>query len=743
MYHQVQGTGTVPVVFNIETDVLALFSQQKMKAFMTVGITSFLRFRIRYRVFYVVHHLVFAAYILTIMHTIDVVQRKNGGRSQAFKWFSASLLLYASDRAAMYLNNRYHTNIVSTNAVGGENEEKMVIVKAKRPELFFFHPGQYVYIKVPHLDNLWHPFSIGSAPESDTLDFYIKVFDEKSWSGRLFLSIQEMKKEFRESYDSWDDNTKQDERHKIEILGPYGVGLGVKMKYSRALIIGSGTGFVPCLSFLREHINQCMTIDAKGRDKDTAKNMGIIRQLTAQRSMHRVASIGDMSMNMHNGMDGSVHQQMSEMMKIIANANMAKRQIYGNALALLGPMLGLLMLGLTLSWNQLPFDPNQTMETFLLVGTITFQGSFLLFSSLKFWMGEGGSRDLWVYVDFIVVAISAIGDWYWSWMDMWGGQFLAAQLAYYTLLTSYMIFRYIVHVVGASGNTVEEMNKRKKSLVVFDKVKFVWVSRSALSIMQVYPEISQSWDKFVNAWGLDRASESCEILIHCTDRNKEACKALLNTVQSTNLYNEGAVRFGRPSIETLLDKNTEESLEHSAANDDVATSTLLAFCGSDRLGKVVKEAKIFNDIFLSMTGKTQHVVELFIQTYGGLVSADKEESTTTPDDIDDWNKTVHPVHLSPPRTRNVGFSDRKQMEMSEKNAFSRIDQLNIENRDKDSNLDSNASSKKRTSSDTDSATIDNIADIDIGRNLASPPGTSTVDMERKSGIFSFLSPSNT
>lgn len=96
--------------------------------------TSFLRHKIKYIVFYVVHHLVFAAYILTIMHTIDAVERKQGGRSQAYKWFAASILLYISDRAAMYLNHRYSTYTTSARAIDSDEAGgRLILLKVERP----------------------------------------------------------------------------------------------------------------------------------------------------------------------------------------------------------------------------------------------------------------------------------------------------------------------------------------------------------------------------------------------------------------------------------------------------------------------------------------------------------------------------------------------------------------------------------------------------------------------------------
>lgn len=68
---------------------------------------------------------------------------------------------------------------------------RLVVLKVRKPELLHFSPGQYVYLKIPMIDNYWHPFSIGSSPESRTLDFYIEVHSVESWSGRLFQAIRD------------------------------------------------------------------------------------------------------------------------------------------------------------------------------------------------------------------------------------------------------------------------------------------------------------------------------------------------------------------------------------------------------------------------------------------------------------------------------------------------------------------------------------------------------------------------
>lgn len=59
---------------------------------LVIVVTSYCRYWIPYEVFYVIHHLVFVMYFVTILHTFDVEQRKGDAeRSQTFKWFSSTV----------------------------------------------------------------------------------------------------------------------------------------------------------------------------------------------------------------------------------------------------------------------------------------------------------------------------------------------------------------------------------------------------------------------------------------------------------------------------------------------------------------------------------------------------------------------------------------------------------------------------------------------------------------------------
>ena len=212
--------------------------------FLSVGVTSFLRHVIPYRFFYFYHHLVFIAYAVTIAHTIDNVQRSKGGRSQAFKWVTASIFLYITDRAAMYLNQRHSSKILlnKSSLITKGSDKKMILLQVQKPVNFSFNPGQYVYMKIPDVDQFWHPFSIASSPYAKVLDFKIEVFGEKSWTNRLY---EKLKTDIyiRET-DNFEMNVVDSSfASEVEIMGPYGAGFVSNMKdFSHALLVGAGTG---------------------------------------------------------------------------------------------------------------------------------------------------------------------------------------------------------------------------------------------------------------------------------------------------------------------------------------------------------------------------------------------------------------------------------------------------------------------------------------------------------------------
>ncbi|GFH55317.1 hypothetical protein CTEN210_11793 [Chaetoceros tenuissimus] len=580
-------------------------------AFMTVAVTSFFRYKIKYRIFYVIHHVVFVAYILVILHTIDIVERKNGGRSQTFKWFSASILLYAADRCTMYLAHRYDSTITSAVTIdSGEKDGRLVILKVKKPSMLTFAAGQYVYLKVPKVDNLWHPFSIASSPDNEVMSFYIKAYGEKSWSGKLFDVLEE---ELNDTYSS-------DINLPIEVLGPYGTALGDKRLYTHATFVGTGTGFVPCMSALEDHINACLALNPKRYDKAATKRKKLVRYL----SHYHEGFVDDdtsSSPGCNNFLGFGKPQQMNQAQiltaaaEIINKAAITKRKIFLHTLFMFAPASGVIAFGLTLSFNSYNFDLYDGMDTVLMSLTIGFQAVFLLSSVLT------REKNLYLMLlDVFFLCLSVVADWFWISKSSFGS-FRDADLVYYTLLIVYMVAR-LWNKTLRDVNYVPGQNAlTHKSNIVYEKFNFVWSCRSAELIAVAFPDIAKLWDELVEAWGEEEAVNKVNISIHCTDLNEESCQQLVDSVQDTGLFQKGCIKFGKPFLLGILEKNVMDIL----SSDLPVSRTLFAFCGSQVIANELKAAKVLSDLVLSMTGHISHTTDLSIQTYGSVPSVSSQK----------------------------------------------------------------------------------------------------------------------
>ena len=157
-----------------------------MGCLLLVAVTSYARNRIKYEIFYYVHHFVFIMFALAIAHTLDDKARRGQVRSQNFKWFSASLVWYLTDRLQASFNMR-DCDVVECVALGDDEPEsrKVVHLRIVRPETFIFRPGQYVFINDRNIDYTWHPYSIASSPHEDTIDFYIEVMSTSRVDGQI------------------------------------------------------------------------------------------------------------------------------------------------------------------------------------------------------------------------------------------------------------------------------------------------------------------------------------------------------------------------------------------------------------------------------------------------------------------------------------------------------------------------------------------------------------------------------
>jgi predicted ferric reductase len=635
--------------------------------------TSHFRHRIPYEVFYVVHHLVFALYIITIAHTIDIAQRSNATkRSQTFKWFSSTLLYYVCDRAAMHMNHKYMARLESSSAVTGSDGSKMIILKLRRPSLFRFKPGQYAFLKLASLDTHWHPFSIASGPAASHLEFYIEVMGEKSWTGKLWKTL--------EGEGNGGISRKQID---IEIMGPYGTSLAKTENFSHALAIGTGTGIVPILSIFKQHVRQVMRLqpEAHFRALDEHQRKMLEVEIAEDSRKGSIAQRIVGSCRRHKNVPGKyVHlqeetrnesvrmsirnsvtrrqeldleQKSSELRENTKEmkkaAYIATRSIYGVVLLAGLPVIGIALLGLTISWNTMGIELHSGMIESLQALTVFFQ---LCFAIVALFVWDG--NQFFAYIDVAICMVTPVANAYWFYQYEKNGYLIPTDLTCFCLLTGYMTARVWSMTVRPRRTSWQNSND-SDGVRTMERLEIVWVARSASLVSEILPDINAIWETLVAAWGEENARAVCRISIYVTDQDPVARQGLQNESHYTALSQN--VWFGRPDFGRIIEDHSLELICKRRSS-----YSLLAFCGSPQLAQDLHHCKISNDMLTAITGNKKHQMEFVSESYGGVKKSVKKELPSSGSTAKDAETTI-PASPSVTTTRKITAyrSDSKRL----------------------------------------------------------------------------------
>jgi predicted ferric reductase len=208
---------------------------------LIVMFSSYFRDKIPYEIFYGLHHFVFAMFFLALLHTLDDEFRKGTtvgkARSQVFRWFTASLVIYFTDRA-WSLFSAYRC--VPLKYVENTKDGAVLVLCLKKPPGFDFTAGQYAFLQLPAIDFTWHPFSIASPSRSEELRFIIEVMKPKSWTHKLAKLISEV------AVDAI----------RVNVIGGFGASVTDGQVYNEILAIGTTTGIVPMISLMTDRVNR-------------------------------------------------------------------------------------------------------------------------------------------------------------------------------------------------------------------------------------------------------------------------------------------------------------------------------------------------------------------------------------------------------------------------------------------------------------------------------------------------------
>ncbi|KAL0099174.1 hypothetical protein PUN28_020033 [Cardiocondyla obscurior] len=143
-------------------------------AIMIVCSLPFVRRGGCFEIFYWSHLLYIPFWILMIFHSPNF-----------WKWFVIPGVIYLIEkiRRLMSLRSQRGKTYISSGLLLPSKVTHLVI---KRPSHFHFHPGDYVFVKIPVIAKYeWHPFTISSAPEQkDYMWLHIRAVGE--WTNSLY-----------------------------------------------------------------------------------------------------------------------------------------------------------------------------------------------------------------------------------------------------------------------------------------------------------------------------------------------------------------------------------------------------------------------------------------------------------------------------------------------------------------------------------------------------------------------------
>ena len=301
--------------------------------------------------------------------------------------------------------------------------------------------------------------------------------------------------------------------------------------------------------------------------------------------------------------------------------------VYTYVLMFFGTIVGVAVLGISISWNLLTFEPYDPMKRILSFSSLIFQSFFLVLT-----ITIQDRVSMWIYLDFAILILTGLADWNFFARSSWG-RFGSVDLFIFIILTGYMVLRFWTTMLRLKYNPVKSAHKRRNGFEVMDKVHLVWTTRSPTLVSQMFPDLEKIWNTLVEKFGEDFARLICDISIYCTSNDDNAIDDLEYELEETSLYKMGALKFERPNFPTILDQHTTERMLNKMSL--AASRTLVAFCGSPALGSFVKEVKIRNDLGMFIAGVDNHVTDLVIESYGGTKRKEVKKNKKEEDLVQD------------------------------------------------------------------------------------------------------------
>jgi hypothetical protein len=200
----------------------------------------------------------------------------------------------------------------------------------------------------------------------------------------------------------------------------------------------------------------------------------------------------------------------------------ATRSIYGVVMLAALSVFGIMLVALTISWNNNSFGLRKGMITALEVSTVLFEACF---GFATFFVWDGG--QLLALIDTVFCVVAPFADWFWFKQYETNLELTANNVARYCLLIGYMTVRFW-------SMTVKPRHRSWKKAILNDgvstleRLELVWMCRSTALASELFPIINETWVDLVQCWGKEKARAACRLDIYITDKDEAANEQFRN-----------------------------------------------------------------------------------------------------------------------------------------------------------------------------------------------------------------------
>eukprot|EP00761_Pharyngomonas_kirbyi_P006350 gb/GECH01006356.1/.p1 GENE.gb/GECH01006356.1/~~gb/GECH01006356.1/.p1 ORF type:complete len:609 (+),score=143.17 gb/GECH01006356.1/:1-1827(+) len=194
-----------------------------------------------FTVFWYTHHLFIIFFAALLIHGKNF-----------WKWFLIPGTLYLVERLLRIVRGNSKTIVKKVHALPSN-----VIWLEVEKSGFAYKAGQYCFVNCPLLSkHEWHPFTISSAPEEETLQFHIRCVGD--WT----RALRDLLNPTRNSTIVIDKPTGPDGKtHILRVDGPFGAPAEHVFDYPYIMLIAAGIGVTPYASILKHILHRKKTDD--------------------------------------------------------------------------------------------------------------------------------------------------------------------------------------------------------------------------------------------------------------------------------------------------------------------------------------------------------------------------------------------------------------------------------------------------------------------------------------------------